>query len=150
MLEKSPDHRPHPDILRQPGNARSKGADTTHNEVNLYPCRGGRIESSDNFRLEYLVRIIEKPNAAQMASHKGEMLVGMNSWSFTPDIFPACRHIAPSLRGELEIQDAVQVARDDLGVQFTVLTFHDAVLDLSSRGDIASVTDGLRHVEPRL
>ena len=98
----------------------------------------------------YLVRIIEKPNAAQMASHKGEMLVGMNSWSFTPDIFPACRHIAPSLRGELEIQDAVQVARDDLGVQFTVLTFHDAVLDLSSRGDIASVTDGLRHVEPRL
>ena len=98
----------------------------------------------------HLVRIIEKPNAAQLASHTGEMLVGMNSWSFTPEIFQACRSIAPSPRGELEIQDAVQFARDELGVQFTVLTFHDGVLDLSSRGDIASVADGLRHVEPRL
>jgi dTDP-glucose pyrophosphorylase len=97
-----------------------------------------------------LVRIIEKPTAAQMASHEGEMLVGMNSWSFSPEIYQACRSIAPSTRGELEIQDAVQFARDKMGVPFTVLTFHDGVLDLSSRGDIASVTEGLRHVEPRL
>ncbi|MEO5815233.1 MAG: sugar phosphate nucleotidyltransferase [Gemmatimonadaceae bacterium] len=99
---------------------------------------------------DLLVRIIEKPNAAQMAAHDGEMLVGMNSWSFSPEIYQACRSIAPSTRGELEIQDAVQYARDAMGVPFTVLTFHDGVLDLSSRGDIASVTEGLRHVEPRL
>jgi len=74
----------------------------------------------------------------------------MNSWSFTPDIYQACRRIVPSSRGELEIQDAVQHARDEMGVPFTVLTFHDGVLDLSSRGDIAAVTEGLRHVEPRL
>ena len=97
-----------------------------------------------------LTRIIEKPTAEQMASHKGEMLIGMNSWSFTSDIYQACRSIKPSTRGELEIQDAVQYARDEMGVPFTVLTFHDGVLDLSSRGDIAAVTDGLRHVEPRL
>jgi len=97
-----------------------------------------------------LTRIIEKPTAEQMASHQGEMLVGMNSWSFTPDIYEACRSITPSTRGELEIQDAVQYARDEMGVPFTVLTFHDGVLDLSSRGDIAAVTNGLRHVEPRL
>jgi dTDP-glucose pyrophosphorylase len=97
-----------------------------------------------------LTRITEKPSAAQMASHSGEMLVGMNSWSFTPEIFQACRRIVPSPRGELEIQDAVQLARDDMGVRFTVLTFHDGVLDLSSRGDVVSVAEGLRHVEPRL
>ena len=98
----------------------------------------------------FLTGIIEKPTAAQIASHQGEMLVGMNSWSFSPDIYQACRSIVPSSRGELEIQDAVQYARDEMGVPFTVLTFHDGVLDLSSRGDIASVTEGLRHVEPRL
>ena len=43
-----------------------------------------------------------------------------------------------------------QYARDAMGVPFKVLTFHDGVLDLSSRGDIASVTERLRDTEPRL
>ena len=98
----------------------------------------------------FLSRIIEKPTAEQMARHEGEMLVGMNSWSLPPEIHHACRSIAPSSRGELELQDAVQLARDQLGVPFRVLVFHDGVLDLSSRTDIAAVTDGLRDLEPRL
>jgi dTDP-glucose pyrophosphorylase len=98
----------------------------------------------------FLVRIIEKPSAAQMAEHEGEMFVGMNSWSLPPEIYGACRSITPSPRGELELQDAVQLAIDELGVPFRVLAFHDGVLDLSSRGDIAAVTEGLRHLEPRL
>ena len=98
----------------------------------------------------FLSRIIEKPTAEQMARHEGEMLVGMNSWSLPPEIYHACRSIAPSSRGELELQDAVQLARDQLGVPFRVLVFHDGVLDLSSRTDIAAVTDGLRDLEPRL
>ena len=60
------------------------------------------------------------------------------------------RAIPMSARGELELQDAVQYARDQMGVSFRVLTFHDGVLDMSSRGDIASVAERLRDVEPWL
>lgn len=98
----------------------------------------------------FLTRIIEKPTAEQIAKHEGEMLVGMNSWSLPPEIYQACRSIVPSSRGELELQDAVQLARDEMDVPFRVLVFHDGVLDLSSRGDIAAVTEGLKEMEPRL
>jgi glucose-1-phosphate thymidylyltransferase len=98
----------------------------------------------------FLVRIIEKPSAEELARREGEILVGMNSWSLPAEIYDACRSISLSPRGELELQDAVQLAIEQLGVKFRVLTFHDGVLDLSSRGDIAAVTEGLRHREPRL
>ncbi len=97
-----------------------------------------------------LQRIVEKPDASVLEGLGGEVYVGMNSWSMPPEIFEACRRIRPSVRGELELQDAVQFARDDMGVLFSVLRFHDGVLDLSSRGDIASVAERLRGVEPRL
>lgn len=97
-----------------------------------------------------LERIIEKPKAEELESRGGEVLIGMNSWSLPPEIYRACRSIVPSARGELELPDAVQYARDVLGVPFRVLTFHDGVLDLTSRGDIASVAERLRMVESRL
>ena len=97
-----------------------------------------------------LTQIIEKPDADVIALLGAEVFVGMNSWSFSPAIYQACRSLAPSVRGELELQDAVQFARDNLGVRFRVLPFHDGVLDLSSRGDIASVAERLRDVEPWL
>jgi glucose-1-phosphate thymidylyltransferase len=99
-----------------------------------------------------LVRIVEKPDPRTMAGLGGGpiVFVGMNSWSLPPEIYRACRSIALSTRGELELPDAVQFARDHLGVPFHVLTFHAGVLDLSSRGDIASVALRLRNVEPRL
>ncbi|CAN5368199.1 sugar phosphate nucleotidyltransferase [soil metagenome] len=97
-----------------------------------------------------LEEIIEKPDEATIASFGDEVFVGMNSWSLPPQIYEACRRITPSVRGELELQDAVNYARDEMGVQFKVLKFHDGVLDLSSRGDIASVAERLRETEPRL
>jgi len=97
-----------------------------------------------------LDRIIEKPDEQLIASLGSGVFVGMNSWSLPPEIYDACRSIAPSMRGELELPDAVMYARDELDVPFRVLTFHDGVLDLSSRGDIASVAERLRGVEPRL
>jgi dTDP-glucose pyrophosphorylase len=97
-----------------------------------------------------LERIVEKPDAATIASLGPEVFVGMNSWSLPPEIYRSCRAIKPSARGELELPDAVQHARDELGVPFRALRFRDGVLDLSSRGDIASVADRLRDVEPRL
>lgn len=97
-----------------------------------------------------LRRIVEKPDAAAIAAMGDEIFVGMNSWSLPPEIYRACRSISPSVRGELELQEAVQFARDRLGVSFRVLRFHDGVLDLSNRGDIASVAARLHDTVPRL
>ncbi len=97
-----------------------------------------------------LAEIIEKPDERVIASLGTEVFVGMNSWSLPPEIYDACRSIVPSVRGELELQDAVNYARDVMGIYFKVLQFHDGVLDLSSRGDIASVAEALRDTEPRL
>ena len=96
-----------------------------------------------------LRRIIEKPEPAGREAHDTD-LIGMNSWSLPPAIFEACRHVPVSPRGERELPLAVQYARDHLGVAFRVLTFHDGVLDLSSRGDIAEVAQRLKNVVPRL
>ena len=112
-----------------------------------------RIEKFSVVRIDangFLEQIIEKPGADVVASLGRELFVGMNSWSLPPEIYAACRAISPSVRGELELQDAVQYARDAMGIRFKVLTFHDGVLDLSSRGDIASVAERLRDTEPRL
>jgi dTDP-glucose pyrophosphorylase len=64
-----------------------------------------------------------------------------------PEIYDACRRITPSPRGELELQDAVQYARDRMGIRFRALVHHDGVLDLSTRADIASVAERLKGVE---
>jgi dTDP-glucose pyrophosphorylase len=97
-----------------------------------------------------LRQIIEKPDADVIASLGTNVFVGMNSWSLPPEIYRACRGVSPSVRGERELQDAVQIARDEMGVEFRVLAFHDGVLDLSNRGDIMSVAERLRDTEPRL
>ena len=97
-----------------------------------------------------LERIIEKPDTAMVAALGSEVFVGMNSWSLPPEIYRSCRSIRPSARGEMELPDAVQHARDELSVSFRALRFRAGVLDLSSRGDIAAVAERLRDVKPRL
>jgi glucose-1-phosphate thymidylyltransferase len=69
----------------------------------------------------------------------------MNCWRFPSAIFDACRGLAPSARGELEITDAVAalIAR---GHRFEALRSDEGVLDLSRRGDIPAVVDYLRDV----
>ena len=73
-----------------------------------------------------------------------------NLWSFTPTIFAACRRVTPSVRRELELQDAVRFARDELREQFTVIPFAGGVLDLSHRSDIPAVAAALDGVAVRL
>ena len=63
----------------------------------------------------------------------------MNCWRFGPSILTACRKIARSTRGEYEIPDAVTYAIEKLGERFRVFSSSDAVLDLSSREDIATL-----------
>ncbi len=92
----------------------------------------------------WLTGIVEKPNAATYDSLIAHSLVSMNLWSFSPTIYDACRRVQPSVRGELELQDAVRIATTELGERFRVVVSDDGVLDLSTRGDIESVARVLR------
>ena len=89
----------------------------------------------------YAMRLVEPADAA--LAPEGDALISMNCWMFTPVIFAACRAIAPSPSGELEIQAAVRHAMTALGERFRVLPLRAPVLDLSSRGDVAVVTERL-------
>jgi dTDP-glucose pyrophosphorylase len=71
----------------------------------------------------------------------------MNCWRFGPAIFEACRRISPSPRGEYEIPDAVEYAMHRLGEPFRAVRVHGAVLDLSSRQDVASIASRLAGVK---
>jgi dTDP-glucose pyrophosphorylase len=97
-----------------------------------------------------LVDIVEKPDAATAARLGPSARVSMNAWVFGPDIFEACRRVGPSVRGELEIQDAVRYAMHTLGTRFAVVPVRAGVLDLSNRGDIAAVAERLKDTEVRL
>lgn len=97
-----------------------------------------------------LTGIVEKPDDQTYAALVGQSLVSMNLWSFSPTIFEACRRVVPSVRGELELQDAVRLAMTELGERFTVLPSDEGVLDLSTRGDIESVARVLRDRPVRL
>lgn len=91
-----------------------------------------------------LSSIIEKPDDATYARLADRVLVSMNLWSFSPRIFDACRRVQTSSRGELELQDAVRIAMHDFGERFRVVRYAGAVLDLSSRRDVATVAERLR------
>ncbi len=95
----------------------------------------------------YLTRIIEKPSPEFIEKQPEPICVSMNCWRFDPGIFPACRAISKSPRGELEITDAVQYAGDTLGMRFRALSTSAPVLDLTSRSDVAKVADRLSGLE---
>ena len=88
----------------------------------------------------FLSRIVEKPDADTAASFGPDPLVSMNAWVLPPSIFVSARAIAPSIRGELELQDAVRHNIHELGERYRVLPFDEPVVDLSSRSDIPVVT----------
>jgi glucose-1-phosphate thymidylyltransferase len=97
-----------------------------------------------------LQQIIEKPDEQTWAALPRPIGLSMNCWRFGPAIFTACRAIGPSPRGELELPAAVQYAIDVLGERFRALTVRAAVLDLTSRGDIAAVAAHLTGTEVNL
>jgi dTDP-glucose pyrophosphorylase len=96
----------------------------------------------------YLTRIVEKPASVISASESrpGEALVSMNCWRFDSRIFDVCRDVPRSIRGEFELPEAVGLALCR-GIRFKALRARGPVLDLSRRGDVASVARHLaRHV----
>ncbi|CAN5905903.1 sugar phosphate nucleotidyltransferase [soil metagenome] len=68
----------------------------------------------------------------------------LNCWLFTSEIFRACRAVTPSARGELELPQAVQLAIARGWMRFDAIRLRAGVLDMSSRGDVASVAERLR------
>jgi glucose-1-phosphate thymidylyltransferase len=97
----------------------------------------------------FLTDIVEKPDEATFASFGDDPPVSMNCWRLPVSIFAACRDVKPSLRGELELPDAVRLAVAR-GARFAVVRSDEGVLDLTRRGDIAAVTERLRGVAVRL
>ncbi len=98
---------------------------------------------------DVLREVREKPAADDPLALRAERWVSMNLWSFSPMIFEACARVTPSLRGELELQDAVTIAMHELGEVFRVVRRREGVLDLSSRGDVADVQARLAGVAAR-
>ena len=68
----------------------------------------------------------------------------LNCWLFTSEIFRACRAVTPSARGELELPQAVQLAIAQGWMRFEAVRVRAGVLDMSRRGDVASVAERLR------
>jgi len=98
---------------------------------------------------DHLTRIVEKPDPETARSFGVNPLVSMNAWVLPPSIFASCRAIAPSPRGELELQDAVRHNIREAGERYRVIPFDEGVLDLSSRADIPVVTNLLKGREVR-
>ncbi len=101
----------------------------------------------------YLEDIVEKPDAETFARFnragtEQDVRISMNCWRFLPSIFTACRQIAPSPRGELELPNAVRHAVRTLGERFKTIPVDAGVLDLSRREDIAEVERRLEGIDP--
>lgn len=90
-----------------------------------------------------LRRIVEKPSDVEAVS-LGDAPVSMNCWHFDTRILEACRSVPVSRRGEHELPLAVQFAIEHLGMRIRAFHVDAPVLDLSQRGDIASVAARLR------
>jgi dTDP-glucose pyrophosphorylase len=97
-----------------------------------------------------LLDIVEKPGDDVIVALGDDVFVSMNCWRFSPAMLDACRRVAPSPRGELELPDAVRLAMDKMATTVRVIRMNAGVLDLSSRADIAAVKAGLEGVRVRL
>jgi dTDP-glucose pyrophosphorylase len=100
----------------------------------------------------YLRDIVEKPGGGSAVAGrmwKDDTLISMNCWRFDARIFSACRDVAPSERGELELPEAVGLAVRR-GVRFKVLRATGGVLDLSKRADASEVARRLSGIVARL
>ncbi|MBA2292021.1 MAG: nucleotidyltransferase family protein [Gemmatimonadales bacterium] len=85
-----------------------------------------------------LLDVVEKPTDAMLAVLPSGAPVSMNLWRFDSRIFPACRDVGISERGEHELPGAVSLAVTR-GMPCHLVRTATGVLDLSARGDIAAV-----------
>ena len=86
----------------------------------------------------------------EVAPYEELVYASMNCWLFTREIFDACRRVPLSSRGELELPKAVEMAIREMGMRIRAVKVSQPVLDMSSRGDIASVVARLDSVDVSL
>jgi dTDP-glucose pyrophosphorylase len=95
----------------------------------------GLIETDDR---GHLARVIEKPGEEAVRAAGPKAPISMNVWRFDARIFPACRDVPVSTRGERELPQAVSLAVSS-GMDFEVFPARGPVLDLSTRADVVAV-----------
>jgi glucose-1-phosphate thymidylyltransferase len=93
-----------------------------------------------------LESLVEKPDPRTLTAFGPDPLVSMTCWRFLPSVFPACRALTPSPRGELELPDAA-LALVYGGACLKVETVEAGVLDLTERADIPEVSRRLEGCE---
>ena len=116
---------------------------------NVAPDRVARFGALDVDDDGFLRRILVG-KAAQEIVDSDNALASMNCWSFDHRIFDACRLVPVSARNEFELPQAVQLAIDTMDMKMRVVPVDAGVLDLSSRGDIASVAQRLGGIDVSL
>jgi len=126
------------------------GRDAMVRDANITADRIGQLAVCRIGPDDCLVDVIEKPDAATLASFGDDVFVSMNCWRFDAVVLDACGRVQPSSRGELELPDAVRLSMTKMGRVFRVVRMNAGVLDLSSRGDIAAVAERLHGVQVRL
>lgn len=89
-----------------------------------------------------LAELVEKPDEETVQRLGADAVLSMNCWLCGPAIFAAAKSIPMSARGEYEITDAVRAAIA-AGDPYRVVRADFGVLDMSNRGDIASVVAAL-------
>jgi glucose-1-phosphate thymidylyltransferase len=94
----------------------------------------------------YLRAIVEKPANRAAVGNSKEALISMNCWRFSASILEVCHQTPLSPRGEYELPIAVGEAISRFGMRFRTIRCYEGVLDLSSRADIAPVTERLRSI----
>lgn len=123
-------------------------AGTLSSQGNVEPDRVMAFALLDLAADGTLREIVEKPAADHPLAKSKERWVSMNLWRFDARIFDACAAVTPSVRGELELVDAVRALIAD-GVRFHAVQQRLPVLDLSRRGDVQSVESRLAGRVPR-
>ena len=109
--------------------------------------RTSRFGALDVDEEGFLRRILIAPTGAAQVE---ATYSSMNCFEFTPEIFKACREVPLSARNEYELPQAIHFAIDNRLMRFKVVKVEAAVLDLSSRADIARVAEKLRGTSVQL
>ena len=97
----------------------------------------------------YLTDLVEKPDESRVSDLRATSLISMNCWRFSEEIFPACRNVKLSSRGEYELPTAVGEAVRG-GMRLKIESRAVGVLDLSRRADISAVAELLKNIQVRL
>lgn len=86
-----------------------------------------------------LREIVEKPGPEHALARAARRIVSMNLWHLPPAVFAVLERLQPSVRGELELLDAVRLLVRS-GARVLAVPLACGLLDLSSRADVATVT----------